>query len=115
MKKIISLILAAPFYFSSFAHAAVPTKEVIQSSQGLAVAQEVCSKYTGDDTRETACVLFYAGAVKKVDGRYELNVPLLQPVQANMDRVRGHIIKCKAELFFLADGGIGWKEGRDCH
>lgn len=109
MKKIILAALVAIFGFVGSVNASGPTKDVIQPAQGLAVAQDACLKYAGDDTKEVACVLFHAGAVKKVDGKYVVNVQLLQPVQG------GQAAKCKAELVFLPDGSIGWKDSRDCH
>lgn len=113
MKKIILAALSVSIITFGIAGsvnaAAGPTKDVVQPAQGLAVAQDACLKYAGDDSKEVACVLFYAGAVKKVDGQYVVNVPLLQPVQG------GQVTKCKAELVYLADGSIGWKDGRDCH
>lgn len=102
-------ILAVTFGLVGSVNASGPTKDIVQPAQGLAVAQDTCLKYAGDDSREVACVLFYAGAVKKVDGQYVVNVPLLQPVQGRQ------VAKCKAELVYLSDGSIGWKEGRDCH
>lgn len=44
-----------------------------------------------------------------------VNVPLVQPVQANVDRQPGSLIKCKAEMTYMKDGGIGWRENKDCH
>lgn len=92
-----------------------PTKQVVQPAQGLAVAQEICPQYAGDEAKEAACVLFYAGAFKKEAGKYSLNVPLIQPVEANIDRQPGSLIKCRAEMIYLKDGGIGWRESKDCH
>lgn len=107
-------MLTAPFYCLGNAYAAGPTRDIVQPAQGLAVAQEVCSKYAGDDTKEASCVLFHSGAIKKVNGQYELNVQLLQPV-ADTNHTPGRLIKCKAELVNLPDGSIGWKETGDCH
>ena len=118
MKKIILMILsilAVTFSFAGSVNAAGPTKDVVQPAQGLAVAQEACLKYAGDDTKEVACVLFHAGAVTKVDGKYVINVQLLQQIQADANRHPGQLVKCKAELIYLPDGSIGWKDGRDCH
>lgn len=112
MKKAVLVVLsvfAVTFGFAGSVNATGPTKDVVQPAQGLAVAQDACLKYAGDDTKEVACVLFYAGAVKKVDGQYVVNVQLLQPVQGKP------VAKCKAELVYLPDGSIGWKDGRDCH
>lgn len=113
MKKANLLALAAiavPLFAAEVALAA-PTKEIVQPAQGMNVAQEACRKYAGDESKEIACVLFHAGAVKKVDGRYELNVQLVQPVEPGS----GRIVKCKAEMVYLPDGSIGWKETNDCH
>lgn len=96
---------------SSNAAFSAPTKDIVQPGGGLAAAQESCPKYAGDETREIACVLFHAGAVKKVDGQYQVNVQMLQPAGTNPS----HVMKCKAEMVLLPDGGIGWKETGDCH
>lgn len=111
MKKVVLVvsILAVTFGLVGVVNASGPTKDVVQPAQGLAVAQDTCLKYAGDDSKEVACVLFYAGAVKKVEGKYVVNVQLLQPVQG------GQAARCKAELVYLPDGSIGWKDGRDCH
>lgn len=109
-------MLALPLFFAGCSQImARPTKQIVQPAQGMAVAQEVCPKYAGDETKEAACVLFYGGAFKKDAGKYSLNVPLAQPVETNVDRQPGTLIKCKAEMIYLKDGGIGWREGKDCH
>jgi hypothetical protein len=90
---------------------AAPTRDVMQPGRGLDVAQEHCPKYAGDETKEIACVLFHAGAVKKTSGQYQLNIQMLQLTEPDT----GPFVKCKAEMIYLPDGGIGWKETSDCH
>lgn len=91
---------------------AVPTKDIVQPGQGLAAAQKACPKYAGDEAKEAACVLFHAGAIKKTNGVYQVNVQLLQPV---VEASAEYLVKCKAEMIYLPDGGIGWKETSDCY
>jgi hypothetical protein len=113
MRKAVLIALAiavAPLWSADNA-LAVPTKDIVQPGQGLAAAQEACPRYAGDEAREIACVLFHAGAVKKTNGQYQLNVQLLQPAGTNT----GNIVRCRAEMIHLPDGGIGWKETGDCH
>lgn len=105
------LVISAASLWSIDIAFAVPTKDIVQPGQGLVAAQEACPKYAGDETKEVACVLFHAGAVKKTSGEYQVNVQLLQPAGTST----GRIVKCKAEMIHLPDGGIGWKETSDCH
>lgn len=103
-------VMAAALSYGNAASSA-PTKDIVQPGGGLASAQESCPKYAGDETREVACVLFHAGAIKKMNGQYQVNVQMLQPAGTNP----GHVMKCKAEMIHLPDGGIGWKETGDCY
>lgn len=107
---LIALVITAAPLWSIDAALAVPTKDIVQPGQGLAAAQDACPKYAGDETKEAACVLFHAGAIKKANGQYQVNVQLLQPAGTNT----GNVVKCKAEMIHLPDGGIGWKETGDC-
>lgn len=103
----LGLAIGAVTLLSNGPALAVPTKDIVQPGQGLSVAQEKCTKYAGDETKEVACVLFHAGAVRKTGGQYQLNIQTLQDTVS--------FEKCKAEMVYLPDGGIGWKETGDCY
>jgi hypothetical protein len=109
------LFVLVNLFFTGSVNANAPTKDVVQPAQGLVAAQESCTKYAGDEIKEVACVLFHAGIVKKVEGKYVMNVQLQQPVQVASNRVPGHLVKCRVELVLLKDGSIGWKDVGSCY
>ncbi|OGT14177.1 MAG: hypothetical protein A2342_03870 [Gallionellales bacterium RIFOXYB12_FULL_54_9] len=117
MKKTIqtALFVLVNFFFIGPVHANVLTREVVQPAQGITAAQESCTKYAGDEIKEVACVLFHAGVVKKVEGKYVMNVQLQQPVQVDVNRTPGRLVKCRVELVLLKDGSIGWKDVGSCY
>lgn len=115
-KFFVVLLLALCAFTSSAFAGGGPTKQALQPSQGMDVADERCIKYAGDEVMEGACVFFHSGAfLKNVNGKkYQLNVPLLSPINVDTNRPAGKLIKCREEMIFLRNGDIGWTNDHNC-
>lgn len=101
-------------WFDSSAKPSGPTKQVTQPAQGIEIAQARCPKYAGDEEREVSCVLFHLGVITKANGKYVVNVPLLNPIKVNEEQSAGKLVKCTAEFVQLADGTVGWVNDHNC-